>query len=86
MPDWTGTAICWIIYIVACIFMAKRLGYESQPGFLKTLGWIFIFALVGPLVLLYWAFTESPNERRLRELERRVGTTEPGKPANPETT
>lgn len=48
--------------IVACCMLAKRLGYEQMNGLLL------VIPLVNIFVFFYWAFKESPNERKLRKL------------------
>ena len=63
-----GTAAIAIIWIVACCYLGKRLGYDLYVGLLL------IIPVVNLIVFLYWAFNESPNERRLRQMRSR-GTT-----------
>lgn len=56
-----GSAALGITWIIACCYLSKRLGYDSYAGLLL------LIPLVNVFVFFYWAFKESPNERRLRQ-------------------
>ena len=57
-----GSAAIAVTWIVACCYLGKRLGYDPYVGLLL------VIPVVNLIVFLYWAFNESPNERRLRQL------------------
>jgi hypothetical protein len=59
-----------VFSIVVAVKLAKRLGYDGAAGLLM------IFPVVAYVVLAVWAFIESPNERKIRELRRRVSELE----------
>jgi hypothetical protein len=74
MQDWIMfSAPGWAITVAVCFGIGKRLGRELGPGPLNVIGSVFLMALLAPVFLLYWSIVESPNERRLRELESRAG-------------
>ncbi len=52
-----------VVSTVGWCMIAKRLGYTPLAGLLMLIpgGNFFVF--------LYWAFSESPNERKIRRLE-----------------
>ena len=52
----------FVVWIVAWCFMTKRLGYTPMAGLLL------LIPVVGFICFLCWAFTESPNERKIRRL------------------
>jgi hypothetical protein len=51
-----------ILSIVVAFKLARRLGYEGTTGLLMMI------PVVNYIVLAVWAFSESPNERKIREL------------------
>jgi hypothetical protein len=57
-----GSGAIGITWIIACCNLSKRLGYDLYAGLLL------IIPVVNVFVFFYWAFKESPNERRLRQL------------------
>ena len=59
-----------ILSIVVSFKLAKRLGYEGTTGLLMMI------PVVNYIVLAVWAFAESPNERKIRELERTISRLE----------
>jgi hypothetical protein len=52
-----------VLSVVGWCMITKRLGYTPTAGLLMLVPLVNLFAF------LYWAFTESPNERRIRRLE-----------------
>jgi drug/metabolite transporter (DMT)-like permease len=59
-------AICasvGIASIIAWCQIAKRLGYDLYAGLLM------LIPVANLCVFFYWAFRESPNERRIRTLK-----------------
>jgi predicted membrane channel-forming protein YqfA (hemolysin III family) len=52
-----------VFSIVVAVKLAKRLGYEGTTGLLMML------PVVNYMVLAVWAFAESPNERKIRNLQ-----------------
>lgn len=56
-----GSGAFGITWIIACCYLSKRLGYDLYTGLLL------IIPVVNVFVFFYWAFKESPNERRLRQ-------------------
>ena len=63
-------AILTVASIAAWCGIVGRLGYDSAFGL------VMIIPVVNLLFFFYWAFAESPNEKRIRELE--SGTAGPG--------
>jgi hypothetical protein len=69
-------AILTVASIAAWCGIAGRLGYDS------ALGLVMVIPVANLLFFFYWALAESPNEKRIKELEsgspatggRRVGT------------
>ena len=61
-----------VVYVGVGLMLAKRLGYPFGPGLLNVLGLVLLLAMCAPILLIYAAFVESPNERRVRELEQEV--------------
>jgi hypothetical protein len=59
-----------ILSIVVSFKLAKRLGYEGTTGLLMMI------PVINYIVLAVWAFTESPNERKIRDLERTISRLE----------
>jgi hypothetical protein len=59
-----------VIGIVVAVKLAKRLGYDGTNGLLM------IIPIVNYIVLAVWAFTESPNERKIRDLQREISNLE----------
>jgi hypothetical protein len=59
-----------ILSIVVAFKLARRLGYEGTTGLLMMIPG------VNYVVLAVWAFTESPNERKIRELKSAVNHLE----------
>jgi hypothetical protein len=59
--------ILWLAIIVLYVFgwckIVKRLGYDSYAGF------VMVIPIVNFFAFLYWAITESPNERTIRKLQ-----------------
>ena len=55
-----GLSVLGITSVIACCQLGKRLGYDQYAGLLLLIPGINVF------VFFYWAFKESPNERRLR--------------------
>lgn len=55
-----GAAALSITFIIACCYLAKRLGYEMTSGLLL------LIPIINLLVFFSWAFRESPNERKLQ--------------------
>ncbi len=55
-----------VLSIAVSVKLAKRLGYGGITGLLM------IIPGMNYLVLAVWAFVESPNERKIRELQREV--------------
>lgn len=61
-----GASALSITFIIACCYLAKRLGYEMSSGLLL------LIPVVNLVIFFGWAFRESPNERKLRRaLERK---------------
>lgn len=60
-----GVAALSITFIIACCYLAKRLGYEMSSGLLL------LVPIVNLVVFFSWAFRESPNERKLRQTQQR---------------
>jgi hypothetical protein len=58
-----------ITSIIACCQLGKRLGYDLYAGLLL------LIPGVNVLIFFYWAFKESPNERRLRTNLGKKGAT-----------
>lgn len=52
-----------VVSIIAWCQIAKRLGYDLYAGLLM------LIPVVNLLVFFYWAFRESPNERRIQSLK-----------------
>lgn len=52
-----------IAAIIGWCRLAKRLGHEPYMGLLM------IIPVVNVVVFFYWAFTESPNEKRLKAMQ-----------------
>ena len=69
MPDPIQSAVVWAIFFVVALMMCKRLGYSFGPGPLNVVGMIILLAVFSYFFLLYWSVVESPNERKLRELQ-----------------
>ena len=59
-----------ILSIVVSFKLAKRLGYEGTTGLLMMI------PVINYIVLAVWAFTDSPNERKIRDLERTISRLE----------
>jgi hypothetical protein len=59
-----------VLSAVVAVKLAKRLGYDGTTGMLMLL------RIVAYVVLAVWAFIESPNERKIRDLQRRVSELE----------
>jgi hypothetical protein len=59
-----------VFSIVVAVKLAKRLGYDG------TIGLLMIIPVVNYVVLAAWAFMESPNERKIRELQRNISSLE----------
>jgi hypothetical protein len=59
-----------IVGIVVAVKLAKRLGYDGTTGLLMMI------PIVNYIVLAVWAFTESPNERKIRDLQREISNLE----------
>jgi hypothetical protein len=59
-----------VFSVVVAVKLAKRLGYDGVAGLLMLL------PIVAYVVLAVWAFTESPNERKIRDLRKRVSELE----------
>jgi predicted membrane channel-forming protein YqfA (hemolysin III family) len=59
-----------ILSIVVAFKLARRLGYEGTTGLLM------MFPVVNYIVLAVWAFCESPNERKIRELQSTINHLE----------
>jgi predicted membrane channel-forming protein YqfA (hemolysin III family) len=59
-----------ILSIVVAFKLAKRLGYEGTTGLLMMI------PVINYIVLAVFAFAESPNERKIRDLERTVSRLE----------
>lgn len=57
-----GSGAIAITWIIACCRLGKRLGYDLYAGLLLVIPGINL------CTFFYWAFKESPNERRLRQL------------------
>ncbi|MCM2372338.1 hypothetical protein [Aporhodopirellula aestuarii] len=57
-----GSVAMVVTWIVACCYLGKRLGYDLYAGLLL------IVPVVNVFVFCYWAFKESPNERKLRRM------------------
>ena len=54
-----GIAALGITSIVACCYLGRRLGYDPYAGLLLLIPGVNVF------VFYYWAFKESPTERKL---------------------
>ena len=66
----SATGILAVTLIIACCQLAKRLGSEQSAGLLL------LIPGVNLIVLFAWAFTESPNERKISQLKRtRISTS-----------
>jgi hypothetical protein len=59
-----------ILSIVVAFNLARRLGYEGTTGLLMMI------PVVNYIVLAVWAFSESPNERKIRELQTTINHRE----------
>ena len=57
-----GISVLAITSIIACCQLGKRLGYDPYAGLLLLIPGVNVF------IFFYWAFKESPNERKLRML------------------
>ncbi len=55
-----GIAALGITSIIACYQLGKRLGYDLYAGLLLLIPGVNLF------VFCYWAFKESPTERKIR--------------------
>ena len=58
-----GIAVLCVVVIIAWCKLAGRLGYDPMMGILM------LIPVVNLVVFLYWAFKESPNEKRIRILK-----------------
>jgi hypothetical protein len=56
-----GSGAFGVTWVVACCYLSKRLGYDLYAGLLL------VIPVVNVLVFFYWAFNESPNERKIRQ-------------------
>ena len=80
MDNWiTFSSFGWAITFAVSLGIGKRLGHELGPGPLNVIGSVFLIAMFAPVFLLYWSIVESPNEKRLRELERQGKEVEPSR-------
>jgi hypothetical protein len=80
MDNWiTFSVPGWAIAFALSLGIGKRLGHQLGPGTLNVIGSVILMAMFFPVFLLYWSIVESPNEKRLRELEQRVGEVEPSR-------
>jgi ATP/ADP translocase len=61
--------ILMVTFVIACCQLAKRLGHEQSAGLLL------LIPLVNLVVFFLWAFTESPNEKRIARLKRTQKST-----------
>ncbi|MCS7468719.1 hypothetical protein NZK35_18860 [Stieleria sp. ICT_E10.1] len=60
----SATGILAVTLVIACCQLAKRLGYEQSAGLLM------LIPAVNLIVFFVWAFTESPNEKKISRLKR----------------
>lgn len=60
----SATGILAVTMVIACCQLAKRLGYDPIAGLLL------LIPLVNFVVFFQWAFTESPNEKKMSKLKR----------------
>lgn len=68
---WSVTGILAVALVIACCQFAKRLGYEQSAGLLL------LIPAVNLIVFLVWAFTESPNEKKIAKLKRAQNAASP---------
>jgi hypothetical protein len=74
MYETASSTVVWIVLIAVTLGIGKRLGHTLGPGPLNLIGSLVLVVLLAPVVLLYLAVVESPNEKRLLELENRGNT------------
>jgi len=58
-----GSLVIAIVSVPAWCMLAKRLGYDAMAGLLM------LIPVANLFVFFYWAFTESPTERKLRSIK-----------------
>lgn len=55
-----------VAYGFCCYRLSERLGYDGMMGILL------LIPLVNVVLMFYWAISESPNERKIKSLERKL--------------